>query len=231
VTYEVEGEGVDWSTLSVNVNVNGVAVQPKVDDPSNVDVINTLPNIESVSGVKARSGHLGKTVSIDSVLGGKAFDKKRILTTSIATTGVATAKVAPGYSLAGGSTLEIDVGPVSGQSSMNWKDTTTPTPVTPPSPTYTANVGQKNKEAYCDTHDCHKDKPEPPTVEKKTTPTKSGTGGSKFIHAVSLLGISEAITVLGADSTTEIIDETTVGILLVITISLSVLILAWKKKH
>jgi hypothetical protein len=234
VTYEVEGEGVDWSTLSVNVNVNGVAVQPKVDDPSNVDVINTLPNIESVSGVKTKSGHMGKLVPIDNFVGGKAFDKKRILSTSIAATGVATAKVAPGYSLAGGSQLEIDVGPVSGISNMEWKDPASPpTPVPPPTPTYTQNVAKKNKEAYCDIHNCKKDKDgggsKPPAGYE---PKKSHMEG--IFAFLGIFHFSQPITILGADEITGIIDDTTVGILLVITISLSVFIIivvGKKKSH
>lgn len=234
VTYEVEGNGVDWSTLAVNVNVNGVAVQPRVGDESNVDVINTLPNIDSVSGAKTKSGHMGKLVPIDNFVGGKSFDKKRILSTSIAATGVATAKVAPGYSLAGGSQLEIDVGPVSGVSNMQWKDPTVPpTPVPPPTPTYNANVAKKNKESYCDLHpnaaSCSKDKPgggsKPPAgYESK----KSHMEG--LLSFLGIFGFSQPIVVLGADEVTGLFDEAIVGVLLIAVISVSVLIIVWKKK-
>ncbi len=222
VTYDVQGQGVDWSTLTVNVNVAGSTWQPSVADPNTPERLNTVDSVDSIAGARTTSGHLGKLVPIDTLIGGKSVDKKRVLSPEIDVTGTATAKLLPGYSLAGGNTVGITTGPVVGISSMNWKEDKTNPPPPPPPPPYTAAISTARQREPVTTHN-------PPSGSKEPVIREGYViEGKGVIHHYSLLGLNEPIAIFGAEVNNPFDDTTVIG-LIVAVIVLATLIIVWKE--
>lgn len=136
--YDIDGAGVDWSTLKVELTIHGLIVQPKVGDPDHFDIVNDEPALYHATIDQNKHQHTAQGVTITELLAGKAWDHARILTPSLGVTAKATAKVLPGYIACTGascvdpSTITVSVGPIVGITSVEWKP--------PPATTTTATT-------------------------------------------------------------------------------------------
>ena len=165
LTYDVQGVGIDWSTLNVDCGTSAAAGQPSAANPNALEMVNEVPSLKAWSGMNARTGQVTLTSKIDTVLGGKTWDHARKLSTAVAVACRVSAKVAQGYSLVGGDTVSAVVGPVVGQAWFKWK--APPVPVVP-----TAAPEEK--------HDYYVPTPEPePAPEPSPTPTPDPTPAPK----------------------------------------------------
>jgi len=140
VDYSVEGQGINWATLDVNIHVDGLTAQPSDTDANVPVVLNTVAGLDSVSHGTAKTGHIDRTVSLDSLIGGKPFSKSKTLSAAITVSGKATAKVVQGLSIGGSDTATVDRAPVVAITHLRWHEQEAPTPTPTPTPTPSATI-------------------------------------------------------------------------------------------
>jgi hypothetical protein len=158
------------------------------------------------------------------LIGGKNFDKNKVLSAAITVSGKATAKCAAGLSMGGSDTATIERAPVSGIVTVKWKDNQITPPTPTPSPEYSDRVaGAANSGGGSDVKDWGGSDSKS-NLEKANVPTVGG-------H-YSLLGLNEPIIqVYGADEQPSSSNEVTYVGLIITVIVVAALMIFGKKKH